>query len=73
VLIPTTTVMRYYQPAYATLDASIGFTKDNWRFEIYGSNLTNSQASVFTSSSQYIKSEVVLRPLVVGFKIGMHL
>jgi iron complex outermembrane recepter protein len=72
-IVPTTTVMRYYQPSYATMDASIGFAKDNWHFEIYGTNLTNSQASVFTSSAQYIKSEVVLRPLVVGFKIGASL
>jgi outer membrane receptor protein involved in Fe transport len=71
VTFPFTTLLRYYQPAYATLDASAGFTRDNWRVEIYGSNLTNSHASTFTSSAEYIKSEVPIRPLVVGVRMGV--
>jgi hypothetical protein len=37
---------------------------------LYGSNLSNSNASVFTSSAQFIKSEVPIRPRVLGVKIG---
>ena len=70
VLVPTSTLLRYLQPAYATLDASIGIAKDKWHAELYGTNLTNSQASTFTSSAQYIKAETPLRPLVVGLRIG---
>jgi iron complex outermembrane receptor protein len=69
VLIPNTTYLRYYQPAYTTIDASIGVSKDNWSAELYGTNLTDSHASTFTSSAQFIKSEVPLRPMVVGAKI----
>ncbi|HKT53806.1 MAG TPA: hypothetical protein VJP88_05100, partial [Caulobacteraceae bacterium] len=72
VLIPNTTYLRYYQPAYTTIDASVGIAKDNWYAEIYGTNLTNSHASTFTSSAQFIKSEVPLRPLVVGLKVGAN-
>ena len=72
VLIPNTTYLRYLQPAYATVDASVGIAKDQWYAEIYGTNLTNSDASTFTSSAQFIKSEVPLRPLVVGFKVGAN-
>jgi hypothetical protein len=32
--------------------------------------LGNSDASVFTSSAQFIKAEVPLRPRVLGLKIG---
>ncbi len=70
VLIPNTTFLRYLQPAYTTYDASIGVSKDNWFVQLYGTNLSNSQASTFTSSAQFIKSEVPLRPRVVGLKIG---
>jgi outer membrane receptor protein involved in Fe transport len=70
VLIPNTTYLRYFQPAYSTFDASIGIAKDKWYAELYGTNLGNSHASTFTSSAQFIKSEVPLRPLVVGLKIG---
>lgn len=70
--IPTTVNLRYYQPAYATMDASIGIAKDRWHAELFGTNLTNSHASTFTSSAQFIKSEVPLRPLVVGLRVGAN-
>jgi outer membrane receptor protein involved in Fe transport len=67
---PFTTLLRYFQPGYTTYDASAGVAKDNWTCEFYGTNLSNSNASVFTSSAQFIKSEVPLRPRVMGIKIG---
>ncbi len=69
-LIPTTTLLRYHQPAYGTVDASIGVSKDNWFAEVYGTNLNNSNASVFTSSAQFIKTEVPIRPRVIMLKVG---
>ena len=72
VLIPNTTFLRYLQPAYTTFDASIGITNGMWRMEIFGTNLGNSNASTFTSSAQFIKSEVPLRPRVIGLKIGVN-
>ena len=45
---------------------------NNWYAQIFGTNLTNSHASTFTSSAQFIKSEVPLRPRVVGVKIGSN-
>ena len=70
VLVPSTTYLRYEQPGYGTLDASIGVNKDNWYVELYGTNLTDNHASTFTSSSQFIKSEVPLRPTVIMLKLG---
>ncbi len=67
---PFTTLLRYEQPSYNTYDASLGVAKDNWTVEAYGTNLSDSHASVFTSSAQFIKSEVPLRPRVLGLKIG---
>jgi iron complex outermembrane receptor protein len=68
--IPNTTLLRYKQPGYTTYDAAIGVAKDSWTAELFGQNLSNSNASVFTSSAQFIKSEVPLRPRVLGLKIG---
>lgn len=70
VLIPDTTFLRYLQPAFTTFDASIGVNLDKYYVEIYGQNLGNSHASTFTSSAQFIKSEVPLRPRVIGLKVG---
>ncbi len=62
------TLLRYDQPAYSTFDASLGVAKDQWTASFYGTNLSNSNASTFTSSAQFIKSEVPLRPRVLGVK-----
>jgi len=68
--IPTTTLLRYRQPGYTTYDASAGVAKDAWTAEIFASNLSNTNASVFTSSAQFIKSEVPIRPRVIGVTLG---
>jgi outer membrane receptor protein involved in Fe transport len=68
--IPTTTHLRYDMPGYTTYDGSLGVTRDNWSAQLFGQNLTDSNASVFTSSAQFIKSEVPLRPRVLGIKFG---
>ncbi len=68
--IPTTTWLRYTMPAYTVYDAAFGIAKDKWSVEAYGQNLGNSDASVFTSSGQFVVSEVPLRPRVLGVKMG---
>jgi outer membrane receptor protein involved in Fe transport len=70
--VPTTTYLRYYQPSYITFDAALGIRKGQWNLEIFGENLGNSHASTFTSSAQWIKSEVPLRPMTAGIKIGLN-
>jgi len=69
--VPTTTFLRYTMPAYTTVDGSIGISKDQWSAQIYGTNLTNSNASTATTSGQFIVSEVPLRPRVIGAKLGV--
>jgi iron complex outermembrane receptor protein len=70
VTIPTTTLLRYKQPGYATCDASIGVQFHKYTVSLFGTNLTNSHASTYTNSAQFIKEEVPLRPLVLGIKLG---
>ncbi len=68
--IPGTTLLRYRMSGYALFDASIGMQRDAWTVSLFGENLTNSHASTFTSSAQFIKSEVVVRPMTYGVKVG---
>jgi outer membrane receptor protein involved in Fe transport len=68
--IPNTTLCKYTMPGYTTYDAAIGILKDNWTAQITGNNITNSDASTNTSSGQFIKSEVPLRPRVITVQIG---
>ena len=67
----TTTTWRYEMPAYSAWDGSVGIAKDAWNVQLYGQNLGNQNTSVFTSTAQFIKAEVPLRPRVLGLKFGM--
>jgi iron complex outermembrane recepter protein len=67
---PTTTLCQYTMPGYTTYDAGIGVAKDNWTAQLSGANLTNVDASMNTSSAQFIKSEVPLRPRVLTLGFG---
>ncbi|MEN2790868.1 TonB-dependent receptor [Sphingomonas oligophenolica] len=71
VVVPGTTLLRYRQPGYALVDAAIGFKHGNWNLSIFGENIADSHASTFTSSAQFIKSEVVVRPTTYGLKVGV--
>jgi outer membrane receptor protein involved in Fe transport len=66
---PTTTRELFDQPGYTTYDAALGVAKDNWIVTLYGENLSNSDASTYTSTAQYIVQEVPLRPRVLGLKV----
>ncbi|HEX3848700.1 MAG TPA: TonB-dependent receptor [Steroidobacteraceae bacterium] len=62
----TTGRLRFENPAYTTFDASFGVAKDAWVVTVYGENLSNSNASTFTSTDQFIVEETPLRPRVIG-------
>ncbi len=66
----TTARLRFENPAYTTYDASVGASKGHWNFAVYGQNLTNSQAVVFTSTDQFIVAQTPLRPRVLGASFG---
>jgi iron complex outermembrane receptor protein len=61
---------RFDLPAYSTYDASLGVAKDNWWLNVYGENLSNSNAAVFISTDQFIVQQTPLRPRIIGATIG---
>jgi iron complex outermembrane receptor protein len=67
---PTTTLLKYTMPSYTTVDASIGTSKDNWTAQLSVNNLTNNDASTGTTSGQFIKSVLPLRPRVITLEFG---
>ena len=62
--------LRFENPAYTTVDASIGFEKDAWYMNAYGENLANSNASTFVSTDQFIVAQTPLRPRILGVEFG---
>ena len=57
-------------PPISQYDASVGIAKDAWTTELYAQNLTNVNKSVFTSTNQFVPAEIIVRPRVLGFKLG---
>jgi hypothetical protein len=66
----TTSRGRFENPAYTTYDAAVGVAKDAWRFAITCENLSNSNASTFISSQQFITAQTPLRPRVITGTFG---
>jgi iron complex outermembrane recepter protein len=66
----STTLLRFENPAYSQFDASMGVAKDAWSAELYAQNLTDSNASTFTSTNQFVIAQTILRPRVIGVKFG---
>src|SRR5581483_11083576 len=62
--------LRFENPAYTTYDASVGLAKDAWYVNVYGENISNSNASVFVSTDQFIIAQTPLRPRVLGLAFG---
>ena len=68
-----TSRLRFENPAYSTFSASIGIAKDAWNVTLYGENLTDSNAAVFTSTDQFIVEQTPLRPRVLGVSFGYQI
>ncbi len=66
----TTSRGRFENPSYTTLDAAIGVSKGDWHVDLHGENLTNSNASTFTSTDQFIIEQTPLRPRVLELSFG---
>ncbi len=66
----TTGRLRFENPAYTTFDAALGIAKDAWNVSIFGENISNSNASTFVSTDQFIVAQTPLRPRVLGLQFG---
>jgi iron complex outermembrane receptor protein len=66
----STTLIRFENLPYSQFDASAGVAKDAWSGELYVQNLTNVNAAVFTSTTQFVPAETITRPRTLGVKIG---
>jgi iron complex outermembrane recepter protein len=65
-----TTRELFDQPGYTTYDAALGVSRKAWTATFYGQNLSNSDASTYTSTAQYIEQQIPLRPRILGMKLN---
>jgi iron complex outermembrane receptor protein len=60
----------YDQPGFSTYDASVGLSKDAWVVTLYGQNVTDVRADLYTNYRQWYKAETVNRPRTLGLNIS---
>ena len=65
-----TTLLRFENPSYGLVDASVGIAKDQWTAQLFGENLADRNVSLFTSTSQFVVTQTPNRPRVLGLTIG---
>ena len=65
-----TTLLRFENPSYGLVDASVGIAKDQWTVQIFGENLADRNVSLFTSTGQFVVTQTPNRPRVLGLTIG---
>ena len=65
-----TTLLRFENPPYGLIDASVGIAKDQWTAQIFGENLADRNVSLFTSTGQFVVTQTPNRPRVLGLTIG---
>jgi hypothetical protein len=63
-------VNNYYMGGWASIDAAIGVSKDNWTVQAFSQNLANRNASLYTNAAQFILTETPLRPRIAGIKFN---
>ncbi len=61
---------RYVNPDATTLNAAIGFNKDNWGAELFFDNLTNEEAPIVQVAGKFTPEITVQRPLTVGIRFN---
>lgn len=60
----------YQNAPFSTMDGSIGVSKDSWSAQVYGENLTDTRAQLYSSFAQFTKMTTVNRPRTLGLRIG---
>jgi iron complex outermembrane recepter protein len=60
----------FYNPSYTTYDASFGVSKDAWNVSVYGDNITDTRATIYSSYAEYVKMNTINRPRTIGVKFS---
>jgi iron complex outermembrane recepter protein len=65
-----TTHVAYDDPGFSTYDASAGISKDAWTVQVYGENITDTRADLFSFYNEYVKATTINRPRTLGLRFS---
>ena len=59
-------------PSWTTYAASLGVSRGDWTVSLVGTNLTNVNASLYTSANQFTLTQTPMRPRVIELTFSYH-
>jgi iron complex outermembrane receptor protein len=60
----------YNLPGFTTYDAALGVAKDAWTVQVYGDNLSDTQAQLYANDAEWYKAVTVSRPRTLGLRFS---
>jgi outer membrane receptor protein involved in Fe transport len=63
---------RYVNPTATTINAAIGFNKDEWGTELFIDNLTNEEAPIVQVAGKFTPEVSVQRPMTIGLRFNFN-
>jgi iron complex outermembrane receptor protein len=61
---------RFYDPAYTTWDIAVGIGRNSWKAQLYGENMNNQRGLNYSTYTQYVKSDFIIRPQTYGLRFS---
>ncbi len=62
----------FQQDSYSTLDASLGYSRDNWNISVFFENLTDERAELFINDFNSAETVMTNRPRSIGVNFGYN-
>jgi len=62
--------INYDLPAFSTVDASVGISKDAWAVQAYGQNVTDTRGQMSANYTEWYKAVTTNRPRTLGLKFS---
>jgi len=60
----------FYDPGFTTYDVSAGVSRDAWTVQLYGDNVSDTRAKLFSSYNDFVKAVTVNRPRTLGLRFS---
>ena len=60
----------FHLKAHQTFDAAVGVVKDNWTFEVFGENLSDTRAQLYANASDRVLRITTNRPRTIGVRFS---
>jgi outer membrane receptor protein involved in Fe transport len=66
----TGNIVAFEQAPFTIYDGSLGVSRAEWSMQVYGQNITDARADLFSNDNQFVPAETINRPRTIGIKFS---